>query len=213
MWQMLLEIVCDQVVLAPSMSSPPDSPASLSAALLGSMPKVQPMSDGYGVTLPDWLLSFDHSTSSWKTRQSCLPLMAAEPSQKSQVTWPKSGTMRNGMCYQRPPLVRGIGGIAYGLLPTPVASDWGSRKPSSRPHLTANGTFRHLNAQGKQSFMRLSQVMKLYARRDDGLLNPDFVEWLMGYPVSYTNIELKCLATASSLSSPSTSGNVSSEAA
>lgn len=56
-----------------------------------------------------------------------------------------------------------------GYWPTPTHSDDRNREPSPTPVLTSNGTYRHLNAAGEQSQMRLSQVVKMWAtpnRRD-----------------------------------------------
>lgn len=47
------------------------------------------------------------------------------------------------------------------LCPTPTNSDDRQRKPGN-PHITSNGTIRHVNQDGDQSFMRLSQVVKLW---------------------------------------------------
>jgi hypothetical protein len=84
------------------------------------------------------------------------------------------------------------------------------------PHFTKNGTIRHVNKDGQQSFLRLSQVVKYWATptaRDwrsgkaspktlsrnsrplneqveainPGLLNPDWDECLMGFPPGWTD--------------------------
>ncbi|SET71554.1 hypothetical protein SAMN05443270_1091 [Lacrimispora sphenoides] len=103
------------------------------------------------------------------------------------------------------------------MWPTPTATDSVARKPGN-PIMTKNGTVRHKNKAGGQSLMRLSQVVKLYATpqaRDyrtgqksrweskersrnlndqiGGQLNPDWVEWLMGFPIGWT--ELNALET------------------
>lgn len=59
--------------------------------------------------------------------------------------------------------------------------------------------------------MRLSQVVKLIAQVVDGCLNPVFVEWLMGYPLGYTNLDLKPSETALSPSSLNGSGSASTD--
>lgn len=46
--------------------------------------------------------------------------------------------------------------------PTPAHSDDRNREPSPTPVMTGNGTYRHLNAEGEQSQMRLSQVVKMW---------------------------------------------------
>lgn len=133
-------------------------------------------------------------------------------------TWPAQGLMQSGQLFQRqiwePPTAE----TEYGLLPTPTASDIRNSQPSSTPVLTKNGTIRHQNKQGGQSFMRLSQVVKLLPTptatdwrhgspshknregspnlRDSmaemagaSRLNPYFVEEMMGYPIGWTELE------------------------
>lgn len=103
--------------------------------------------------------------------------------------------------------------------PTPSATDVADRQPGN-PHLTKNGTYRHINKGGGQSAMRLSQVVKMFPTpnasdyRDrgnlsnpsiqrrialgkqinlsmevGGQLNPNWVEWLMGWPIGWTALE------------------------
>lgn len=162
------------------------------------------------------------SGSYWRIPQSCLPLFELLGEQQRQLTsleywqtWPRSGMWDATTAYQLQPLAPLTKGTVYGLWPTPVASDCLDRKPGN-PHLTKNGTIRHINAQGKQSFMRLSQVVKfatLQARdyrtgstarweearkglrscnlndQIGGQLNPNWVEWLMGWPIGWTDLQ------------------------
>lgn len=77
----------------------------------------------------------------------------------------RSGMMRNGIAYQLQPLTRRILGTEYGLFPTPLASETGYRK----------GKF----SQGGTS---LSTFLR-------GRPNPQFVEWLMDFPIKHTDLE------------------------
>ena len=73
-----------------------------------------------------WLASFarwNPDTSSWKTAQLSLLEEFIEFSQ----TWPSSGSMLNGVCWERPTLERSISEGESGFLPTPVTLDTGSR--------------------------------------------------------------------------------------
>jgi hypothetical protein len=73
-----------------------------------------------------WLASFARwhpATSGWKTAQCSL----LEESTEFSLTWPISGTMLNGECWERPTLERPICDDASGFLPTPVTLDTGSR--------------------------------------------------------------------------------------
>jgi len=68
-----------------------------------------------------WPASFarlDRDSSTWKTPQCSL----LGVSMLSSVTWPRSGSMRNGVCFRRPALAPHTSGKGSGLLPTPVAS-------------------------------------------------------------------------------------------
>ena len=113
----------------------------------------------------------------------------------------RSGTMRSGIVYPHAPLAPLTGGIGSGLWPTPHSNC-----------STGAGT------QGRQGGLNLQTAVKMlptpsvcgnYNRKGasptsgDGLatvaggaLNPNWVEWLMGYPIGWT--DLKDSATPSS---------------
>lgn len=77
----------------------------------------------------------------------------------------RSGMMRSGTVYRLTPLAALTGGIASGLLPTPLASETGYRK----------GKF----SQGGTS---LSTHLR-------GVPNPEFVEWMMGFDLGHTDVD------------------------
>src|ERR1017187_10285623 len=54
----------------------------------------------YGPNMQGFFASFDRASCSWKTSQACLQGGLETFSE----TWPTSGTMRTGKCYQRAPL-------------------------------------------------------------------------------------------------------------
>lgn len=73
-----------------------------------------------------WHASFaklSRGTSSWRTAQRSLLEEYTEFSQ----TWPNSGSMSNGECWERPTLERLTSDDGSGFLPTPVTLDSGSR--------------------------------------------------------------------------------------
>lgn len=100
---------------------------------------------------------------------------------------------------------------AFLLWPTPSASDGG--RTAINPVITANGTIRHRNKAGGQSNARLDAVAALLptpiasdwknrgckdARQNrqcqlqttvGGQLNPTWVEWLMGFPIGWTDLD------------------------
>ena len=86
------------------------------------------------------------------------------------------------------PLARGTNGNGYSssapLLPTPLASDTGDVGKGLDIQISANGNYRKMNKDGKAWTARLSHVV--YRMTPTTLerpyLNPDWVEWLMGFP-------------------------------
>lgn len=146
-----------------------------------------------GPTLPAPLAHLDPVTSSWKTFQASFPSMTGESLESYSQTWPRAGMMRSGKCYPQARLVHGTGGIASGLLPTyearlvkmyptPGYSSWKDRGGYDNPSI------RRRRSLGKQIDLSMSVHPK------SGKLNPDWVEWLMGYPTKWT--ESKPSATA-----------------
>jgi len=118
------------------------------------------------------LARFDPDTSSWKTVQHSL----LGDSQSSSVTWPRSGMTANGQCWELPTLAHRIGATDSGLWPTPNAEDHRagmsntpSRKQSSLPRTVA----------------QIHQT----TQKDCGGLNPTWVEWLMGWPLGWTDLK------------------------
>lgn len=96
---------------------------------------------------------------------------------------------------------------AVKMWPTPSASDCG--RTAINPHLTRNGTIRHIGKNGGQSYARLDAVAAMFPTptaseadrggkgyrhgglrcvipEESGQLNPDWVEWLMGFPPGWT---------------------------
>lgn len=134
------------------------------------------------------LARYDRDSSSWKTPQSLLLGGWGEFSE----TWPAWGSMRTGECWERTTPELRTCGTAYGLWPTPCATDSSDRAVSARMHETKNGTYKHIGKNGVLSQVRLSQVVKHRTPDGVGRLNPDWVEWLMGWPIGHT--ELKPLA-------------------
>ena len=92
------------------------------------------------------------------------------------------------------PLARGTSGNGYSssapLLPTPLASDTGDVGKGLDIQISANGSYRKMNKDGKAWTARLSHVV--YRMTPTTLerpyLNPDWVEWLMGFPRKWTDI-------------------------
>jgi hypothetical protein len=149
-----------------------------------------------------WLASFARwapSSSSWKTAQ-CSLLGVSE---SFSVTWPRSGTMRNGACLERLTLARTMSVSESGLLPTPRASDAtrtdspSERRRKSPSIVSAAATWptplaRDHGPEGRSytgaSSPDLPMAVRLAAgtREPIGPLNPTWIEWLMGWPLAWT---------------------------
>lgn len=143
-----------------------------------------------------------HGGRSWRTSQgSFLP----DTLERSSVTFPPSGSMRDGKLYPRSKSERRICAEDFGLLPTPAASGFSSnlgggqgRVGKLRPGLlmmarhnlwptaSVKGNYNKIGA-SKTSGDGLATAV---ARCGEcGPLNPEFVEWLMGWPIGATGLE------------------------
>jgi NADH:ubiquinone oxidoreductase subunit F (NADH-binding) len=70
------------------------------------------------------------------------------------------------------------------LWPTPTTFD-AKDTMTCNPVITASGSIRHLNKQGGQSRAGLAIITKIGG---NGQLNPAWVEWLMGFPIGWTEL-------------------------
>jgi hypothetical protein len=123
----------------------------------------------YGQSSGVLLARYDPDTSSWKMSGGLSPRLKKkmgryDPQTHSWllVTWPKWAMCAEQELYLLPtpePLTSVRDG---GLWPTPDASDTVQRQPGNAI-ITRNGTVRHRNRRGGQSFMRLSQTVKYWA--------------------------------------------------
>lgn len=153
---------------------------------------------------------FDPATPCWRTWQLCL----VEGWTRYSETWPRSGMMRNGIAFRRAPLVRLTDEIGSGLLPTPEASNTkavalrsAGRSPRNflgpLPTPTAKANMMapsmqkwaaHRNVWATPtSHPRTHTPRKVHhgeqlANQVGGALNPTWVEWLMGFPLGWTDL-------------------------
>lgn len=172
-------------------------------------------------------------------------------STRCYLTWKASATPARRLLFRLVPSTPRTEGPGLLLWPTAVASDYKRRGPNSKqiglpeavrmwptpsasdcgrtainPVLTSNGTIRHQNKSGEQSYARLDAVAAMFptpTARDfkspdknpdsnrfsqktelnsvvGGQLNPTWVEWLMGFPIGWTD-----LSASETPSSPSSS--------
>lgn len=165
-----------------------DFPASHSP--VPALVEESPMRTGCGQKWRPSFAWFDRDTSSWKTSQLSLPTMT--PGESCSPTWPRSGSMRNGQCYQRALWVLHTHETECFFWPTP-------RAMMSRVKV-------HFVARREGGYgLNLEEVV---AQREsgpvDGYLNPRWIEWLMGFPQRWCEVLFTPLETPSSPKSPNT---------
>ena len=115
----------------------------------------------------------DHESCEWKTPQSSL----LEDSESFSQTWPRSGSMRSGMCFLRPTLAPTTYANASGLLPTPTKS-WGR----SGPGLSNNLNNLRMSLGVTHTTLAIVEAV--------GWRWPaTFVEWMMGWPLQWTALQ------------------------
>jgi hypothetical protein len=123
---------------------------------------------------------FDRDTSSWKTAQCSL----VEGLDEFSETWPEWASMRNGECWEREMSVLPMFEKGSGYWHTPTANDC---KPAGKKEIEMVTKWE----QGEwipNTYIRLrSQV----AVRSGivGPVNPDWSEWLMGWPIGWTDLK------------------------
>jgi hypothetical protein len=149
---------------------------------LAVVPGLQASNQDYGRSSPESFAEYDPDTSSWRTSQDSL----FEESTPFSQTWPMSGMTRNGTAYRQRPSALPTYEHESFFWPTPVADDTGHRKnPFS------------------QGGVSLSHVL-------GGRANPDWIDWLMGFPVRWSSPDAPAAmpsGTPSSRKSQSGSGD------
>lgn len=157
----------------------------------------------YGVNLQGSFARYDQEASLWRTAQCSL----VEDSDAFLETWPRWGMTQSGASYLLPTPVHLSSESESGLWPTPVASDVTSRNQKyaqgGTPLSYAVKLWPTPTGGGKSATSCLGDWggsgsrKKMETLVEDGEmygpLNPEWVEWLMGWPIGQT--DLKPLAT------------------
>jgi len=183
------------------MSLPPVSRASRSAGPGRS--SAQQILATCGQSLLNAFAWYDQSMCCWKTVQGSL---FPDISTQSSVTWPRSGIWVDGTAYQLQPSAPLIRETGFGFVPTPTTIDARSRAYQrdrngnrimslagyARMYPTplksdATGGYNPKIPPGRNCRRGLKEVIP------GGPLNPEWTEWLMGWPIGWT--ELKPLET------------------
>ena len=136
-----------------------------------------------------WFAKLNPTRSEWKTPQTSL----LEDSELFSETWPRWGSMHDGVCYLQPILTPTILESASGfLLPTLTVNGNNNRpypgKKSGYGLATAIALLPTLTTIGLNGGSNSRRAM---AKRGEppthvGPLNPDWCEWFMGFPIGWT---------------------------
>ena len=157
----------------------------------------------FGTSSLGSLGSYDPATSLWRTSQLSL-LGGWEP---FSATFPRSGMTRSGTLFQLQPLVRRTAGKESGLWPTPRVSDIrdGRKLNENGRRVSPSGVYGAnladivkvwptptardwKSGKGKTQAERGRSHGQSLAEANGGQLNPTWVEWLMGFPLGWTDL-------------------------
>ncbi len=127
-------------------------------------------------------------------------------STKCFLTWKEKTTPANRLLFQLVPKMPVTDGIGSGLWPTPMSRDW--KGPQGRAYkgeamdlpgivkMWPTPRSRDWKMSGDVSNWKESKIGDECLRRavgrqetTTGSLNPTWVEWLMGYPIGWTDLE------------------------
>ena len=175
-----------------SMSSAVDSLARISQ----SPERAQELTEsdpGYGVKWPASSAKYDRNSRSWKTHQRLL----AGDLEKFSGTFPKWGMVRGGELFPLPTPALRTSESGSGFWPTPLSSDATHGGPNQR------------DSRGRPSLTMAAMMWPTPTKSDGmggpgnsgrdggenlrtaagGRLNPNWVEWLMGWPIGWTDLK------------------------
>jgi hypothetical protein len=128
---------------------------------------------------------YSQDSCSWKTHQCSLLGDLEEFSE----TWPQWGLMRDGECWEQRTLEQTIRGTESGFVgqtfPTPDAS-CGQR--GTQPHWTPK------RKSGHQAQYTINQAVRDLDQSSGGKLNPVWLEWVMGWPLRWTDLRPSVMA-------------------
>ena len=134
------------------------------------------------------LASYCHASSSWRTLQRTL----FEEDEKWLGHLPNWGMIVNGELYEvAVPLALPIEENAYSSLPTPCASDaWNTRDSRKRFNRVGTIHYNEKKANNPACQNLHTAVHMMEPTGQDTRLHPNFVEWMMGLPIGWTELDL-----------------------
>lgn len=143
-------------------------------------PECNTKAAGFGGNSPEWLAKFDHDSYFWKTRQSCLT-GGWETFSAPFSDW---GMMRSGEYFPLVPSVPHIHERGCFYWHTPTAND---HKPAGQSEMMQ--VEKWLSGEPiKNTYIRLRSLLAARCGRREPP-NPEFLEWLMAWPIGFTAIE------------------------
>ena len=163
-------------------SPPPEKVQALLESDLDSGPKWRELS-----------VKYDHATSSWKIPH----YLSGEDSKSFSKILPRWGMMRDGVLWERITPALPTNATASGLWPTPNQRDWRDSGPNQGNRKSPNlGTMVHRFATpqardfrtGQQNRWENPERTRNPNDQIGGKLNPTWVEWLMGWPLGWTEL-------------------------
>lgn len=141
------------------------------------------------------LARYDPDSRSWRTPQCSL----LEDWAESLATWPRWGSMRNGESWERMTAVLPTSESESGLWPTPTvcgnynrpgASATSGMGLASAVKLWPTVCARDFRYPGKSRMERTGGKQgEVLPQAVGGPLNPDWTEWLMGWPIGQTDLK------------------------
>ena len=146
------------------------------------------------------LTRYDPNISSWRTSQQSF-LTDSEPFSE---TWPRWGMTQDGAAFAHPMSERRITETDGFVLPTPTVTSgaqvawkptkgqtggttlegWARWFPTPTARMWRGGGQAMIRKDGRERSDSLDWLLE--AQEPNGRLNPDWVEWLMGFPIDYT---------------------------
>ena len=136
---------------------------------------------------------YDQNTHCWKTSQGSFNQIISE---EFSETWPNQGMMQLGLCWELPTSVQTTKEKDCGYWPTPDYSARGARSAEgmTKGHqVNLADAVRHWatpTVKGNYNRKGLSKTSgDGLSTQVGGKLNPPWVEWLMGWPIGYTDLK------------------------
>lgn len=150
------------------------------------------ISQAFGLKCLESYARYDHDTHLLKTPQCSF----IEGWKQSCLTLTKSGTMRNGVLSELQILAPRIIENDYGYWPTPTSRDWKDSVRQGKRKSPNLGTLAHISqtpASSKIMYQYMIQTKthsKLQHKKSlGGKLSPNWIEWLMGWPIGWTGLQ------------------------